>query len=124
MSDTLKTAGEPSKPRSPNPSNDSSRQRILVLGWRKYVSFKSAEIRAGKSACVKTVFQGVPVKDVPYFGATQKVEKVNIDSIIPLQIWDTPSNFDIESLDVPLGSFSTIIYVMDMQVKQRYESEK
>ena len=36
-------------------------------------------------------------------------------SIIPLQIWDTPSNFDLDHLDVPLGSFSTIIYVMDMQ---------
>ena len=36
-------------------------------------------------------------------------------SIIPLQIWDTPSNFDLDHLDVPLSSFSTIIYVMDMQ---------
>jgi Ras-related GTP-binding protein C/D len=33
-----------------------------------------------------------------------------------LQIWDTPSNFELEQLDVPLGSFVTIVYVMDMQV--------
>ncbi len=37
-------------------------------------------------------------------------------TIIPLQIWDTPSNFELDQLDVPLASFSTIIYVMDMQV--------
>ena len=37
-------------------------------------------------------------------------------SIIPLQVWDTPSVFDVEQLEVPLSSFSTIIYVIDIQV--------
>ena len=35
---------------------------------------------------------------------------------MPLEIWDTPSNFELEQLEVPVGSFSTIVYVMDMQV--------
>lgn len=40
-----------------------------------YVFDKLTE-RAGKSSCIKTVFQDVPVADVPYFDSTQKVEKV------------------------------------------------
>lgn len=36
--------------------------------------------------------------------------------MVPLQIWDTPANFEVEQLEVPLGSFSTLIYVMDIQV--------
>lgn len=35
---------------------------------------------------------------------------------MPLQIWDTPSNFEIDQLEVPLSTFSTIVYVLDMQV--------
>lgn len=40
-------------------------------------------------------------------------------TIVPIQLWDTPANFDIDQLDAPLGSFSTLVYVMDMQVRQR-----
>jgi Ras-related GTP-binding protein C/D len=39
-----------------------------------------------------------------------------IRSILPLQFWDTPHNFDLDQLDVPLSTFSSVIYVMDMQV--------
>ena len=35
--------------------------------------------RAGKSSCIKTVFQNVPVKDVPFFGVTQRVEKISYE---------------------------------------------
>jgi hypothetical protein len=38
-------------------------------------------------------------------------------TIVPLQIWDTPANFDLDQLDVPLASFSTLVYVIDMQVR-------
>lgn len=38
-------------------------------------------------------------------------------TIVPLQIWDTPANFDLDQLDTPLSSFSTLVYVMDMQVR-------
>ncbi|KAK1927674.1 Gtr1/RagA G protein conserved region-domain-containing protein [Papiliotrema laurentii] len=108
------TQGESSKgPKTPqlgNQEDDTNRQKILVLGWRK----------AGKSSCIKTIFQDVPVTDVPYFDSTQKVEKVLYDTIVPLEIWDTPSNFDTDSPDVRLGSFATIIYVMDMQQDDSY----
>ncbi|WVQ97005.1 hypothetical protein IAU59_004115 [Kwoniella sp. CBS 9459] len=107
------TLGESSKPRGspiPKKDDDAYRQKILVLGWRK----------AGKTSCIKTVFQQVPAKEVPYFGVTQKIEKVNYDSIVPLQIWDTPSNFELDQLDVPISSFSTIVYVLDMQQDDSY----
>ncbi|RXK42517.1 hypothetical protein M231_00071 [Tremella mesenterica] len=108
----LPTAGEPSRPRQQiKPmEDDQKRVKILVLGWRK----------AGKSSCIKTVFQKVPVRDVAYFSVTQKIEKINYDSIIPLQIWDTPANFELDQLDVPIGSFATIIFVMDMQQDDSY----
>lgn len=73
------------------------------------------------------MFQHLPIKDVPYIGITQKIEKVDYEcvsrmveltrsTIVPLQIWDTPANFDLDQLDVPLASFSTLVYVIDMQV--------
>jgi Ras-related GTP-binding protein C/D len=62
---------------------DADRKKILVLGPRKYVFIidKDQELinRAGKSSCIKTVFQNVPVKDVPFFGVTQRVEKINYE---------------------------------------------
>ena len=121
---------------------ETHRQKILVLGWRKYVALKLSSSqcneltsRAGKSSCIKTIFQGVPVTDVPYFDSTQKLEKVVYEyaltcyyhrsdtddsTIVPLEIWDTPSNFDTDSPELRLGTFATIIYVMDMQVSIRY----
>lgn len=41
------------------------------------------KLRAGKSSCIKTVFQDIPVADVPYFDATQKVEKVIYEQVYP-----------------------------------------
>ncbi|ODO07596.1 hypothetical protein L198_01177 [Cryptococcus wingfieldii CBS 7118] len=93
-----------------SPTSHDPRQKILVLGWRK----------AGKTSCIKTVFQQVPAQEVPHFGVTQKIEQIDYNSIIPLQIWDTPSNFEIDQLEVPLSSFSTIVYVLDMQQDDSY----
>ena len=39
----------------------------------------ASDDRAGKSSCIKTVFQGVPVADVPYFDSTQKFEKIDYE---------------------------------------------
>lgn len=38
-------------------------------------------------------------------------------SIIPLQFWDTPANFELENLDIPLSQFSTLVFVLDIQVR-------
>lgn len=35
--------------------------------------------RAGKSSCIKTVFENVPVKDVAFFGVTQQIEKIDYE---------------------------------------------
>ncbi|WRT65957.1 uncharacterized protein IL334_002908 [Kwoniella shivajii] len=113
MSRNVSQVGESSKTRStsvPKRDDDSHRQKILVLGWRK----------SGKTSCIKTVFQNVPAREVPYFGVTQKIEKINYDSIVPLQIWDTPSNFELDQLEVPISTFSTVVYVLDMQQDDSY----
>lgn len=73
-------------------SMSDQRQKILVTGWRKYV-FTADRLsltlyRAGKSSCIKTVFQNLPVKDVPYIGITQKLEKVDYEYVFLSQ---TPS---------------------------------
>ena len=36
--------------------------------------------------------------------------------MVKLQIWDTPPNFEIEQLEEPLGSFSIIVFIIDIQV--------
>lgn len=36
-------------------------------------------------------------------------------SFIPLEIWDVPGSFTLESLGVPLSTFATIIFVIDIQ---------
>ena len=135
---SLQTAGEPSRQRgsfSFQKIDDPRRVKILVCGWRKWVRGTRDKgvnwrTRAGKTSCIKTVFEDNPVKDTPYFGTTQKIEKIDyeyasssipelklmIRSILPLQFWDTPHNFDLDQLDVPLSTFSSVIYVMDMQV--------
>ena len=54
-------------------------------------------------------------------GLAAKTEAELTDStIVPLQIWDTPSHFDVDQLQVPLNNFSTIVYVMDMQQDDSY----
>lgn len=45
------------------------------------------------------------------------LQETNSSTIVPLQLWDTPANYDLDQLDVPLSSFSTLVYVMDMQVR-------
>jgi hypothetical protein len=39
-------------------------------------------------------------------------------SIVQLQVWDTPPNFDVDQLEGGLKSFSTLVYVIDMQVRR------
>lgn len=68
--------------------DDSHRYKIMVCGWRKWVMSRQGcqvidmaltNFRAGKTSCIKTVFQDVPIKDVSYFGTTQKIEKINYE---------------------------------------------
>lgn len=40
--------------------------------------------------------------------------------MVPLQVWDTPANFEVEQLEIPLASFSTIVYVVDIQQDDSY----
>lgn len=37
-------------------------------------------------------------------------------TVIPLEIWDCPGDITLEMLDIPLSHFSTLIFVIDIQV--------
>lgn len=51
------------------------------LGSTPLSGLRSSPCRAGKSSCIKTVFQDVAPTDVPYFDSTQKVEKVTYEHV-------------------------------------------
>lgn len=63
---------------------------FMCLLLRGYIVGGTASIlslivsRAGKSSCIKTIFQDTQVKDVAYFGVTQKVEKIDYESVGPI----------------------------------------
>lgn len=56
---------------------------------------------------------------LPYPGLMDQVCSI----LIPIQVWDCPANYPIENLPILLGAFSTIIYVIDIQVcsEKRHE---
>lgn len=92
---------------SASPSS-SSRKRILVLGGRK----------SGKTSCIRTVFSNLAPKDTIWLEMTTQTQKLVFDSVLPLELWDTPSSFDPLSpsdLTIPWTSFSSIVYVIDIQ---------
>lgn len=113
------------------------RQKILVTGWRKYVftadgfvadTLQGWQVFLYQDGIPESPSQGRPVhRDHTETGEGQlrvcllapDIELTG-STIVPLQIWDTPSNFELDQLDTPLASFSTIVYVMDMQVRGRF----
>jgi hypothetical protein len=39
-----------------------------------------------------------------------------LSTIIPLEIWDCPGHVSHETLGVPLSQFSTLLFIIDIQV--------
>ncbi|TFK27789.1 Gtr1/RagA G protein Gtr2 [Coprinopsis marcescibilis] len=96
----------------PKTSNDrplgqqnAPRTKILLLGLR----------RAGKSSILEVLFNDLPPKQTFYLETTMRITPRQVDSVIPLEIWDTPANVTIETLGVPLSDFATIIFVIDIR---------
>ncbi|KAK7050855.1 GTP-binding protein gtr2 [Paramarasmius palmivorus] len=44
-----------------------------------------------------------------------RIVKHTYDTIIPLEVWDTPGNITVETLGAPLSQFSTLIFVIDIR---------
>ncbi|KAF5342133.1 hypothetical protein D9611_001432 [Ephemerocybe angulata] len=81
------------------------RTKILLLGLR----------RSGKSSIFNVLFKGTQPKQTFYLETTQKVEVHSVDTVIPLEIWDTPANVTADTLGAPLSDFSSIIFVIDIR---------
>ncbi|KAF9515312.1 hypothetical protein BS47DRAFT_1342001 [Hydnum rufescens UP504] len=104
------TRPEPDPPRVPSAkslagSKDPHRRKILVLGLR----------RAGKTAIQEVVFHGMSPRDTFFIEPTFRVSKEDVNTIIPLQLWDCPGGMPVENLDVLLDAFSTLVFVIDIQ---------
>ncbi|KAF8740074.1 hypothetical protein AX14_008710 [Amanita brunnescens Koide BX004] len=44
-----------------------------------------------------------------------RIAKHNVDTVIPLEIWDTPGNVTVETLGAPLSQFSAMVFVIDIR---------
>lgn len=76
---------------------------VLVLGLR----------RSGKTSILEVVFKNLSPKDTLYIDPSIRIQKLRIDSAIPLEFWDCPSSVSLSTL--PLQDFSTVLFVIDMQ---------
>ncbi|KAG9049141.1 hypothetical protein FS837_011060 [Tulasnella sp. UAMH 9824] len=81
------------------------RSKVLITGLR----------RSGKTSVQEVVFNSLPPKDSFFLEATSKITKLDIDSMVALQLWDCPGSKEIEDLGVPLSYFQSIIFVLDIQ---------
>ncbi|TFY62586.1 hypothetical protein EVJ58_g3773 [Rhodofomes roseus] len=81
------------------------RTKILLLGMR----------RSGKTSIQEVLFNNLPAKQTFYLERTTRLTKHTYDTVIPLEIWDCPGDMNLDSLDVPLSQFATLIFVIDIQ---------
>jgi len=86
-------------------SEDTKRTKILLLGLRK----------SGKTSIQQVIFNGLPPKQTFYLESTMKVVRHMVDSIIPLEVWDTPGNITVEALGISLSQFSALVFVIDIR---------
>ncbi|KAJ9115679.1 hypothetical protein QFC20_001006 [Naganishia adeliensis] len=80
------------------------RKKILLLGGTK----------SGKTSIVKTVFDGLNPNRAMWIEMTREIAKTTYDSIIPLEIWDTPGSFDIQKFPIQWKGFAAIVFVIDL----------
>ncbi|ETW83304.1 hypothetical protein HETIRDRAFT_54348, partial [Heterobasidion irregulare TC 32-1] len=71
--------------------------------------------RSGKTSIQQVLFNDVVPKQTFYLEPTSRIVKHTYDTVIPLEIWDCPGNTTLETLGAPLSSFSSIIFVIDIQ---------
>ncbi|KAI0749736.1 Gtr1/RagA G protein conserved region-domain-containing protein [Daedaleopsis nitida] len=82
-----------------------ARTKILLLGMR----------RSGKTSIQQVLFNNLPARETLYLETTTQLTKHHFDTVIPLEIWDCPGDATLDSLNVPLTQFSTMIFVIDIQ---------
>ncbi|KAI5454671.1 GTP-binding protein gtr2 [Naganishia albida] len=88
------------------------RKKILLLGGTK----------SGKTSIVKTVFDGLNPNRAMWIEMTREIAKTTYDSIIPLEIWDTPGSFDIQKFPIQWKEFAAIVFVIDLTQEDKFSS--
>ncbi|GHJ85717.1 hypothetical protein NliqN6_2119 [Naganishia liquefaciens] len=88
------------------------RKKILLLGGTK----------SGKTSIVKTVFDGLNPNRAMWIEMTREIAKTTYDSIIPLEIWDTPGSFDIQKFPIQWKDFAAIVFVIDLTQEDKFQS--
>ncbi|KAJ9108875.1 hypothetical protein QFC21_000195 [Naganishia friedmannii] len=53
---------------------------------------------------------------------TREIAKTTYDSIIPLEIWDTPGSFDIQKFPIQWKDFAAIVFVIDLTQEDKFQS--
>ncbi|KIM21383.1 hypothetical protein M408DRAFT_333516 [Serendipita vermifera MAFF 305830] len=96
------------EPQKPNGTVDQDRyyQRVLITGLR----------RSGKTSCKEVVFNGTLPKDTFFVPRTQELIKTKFESIVPLELWDSPGKEDIseeETLRL-LREVNAVVFVIDI----------
>ncbi|KAF8632193.1 hypothetical protein AX15_001959 [Amanita polypyramis BW_CC] len=81
------------------------RTKILLLGLRK----------SGKTSIQQVIFNNLPPKQTFYLESTMRIVRHSVDTVIPLEIWDTPGNITVEALGVSLSQFSAMVFVIDIR---------
>ncbi|KAM6504488.1 Gtr1/RagA G protein Gtr2 [Amanita muscaria] len=81
------------------------RTKILLLGLR----------RSGKTSIQQVIFNNLSPKQTFYLESTMKIVRHTIDTVIPLEVWDTPGNITIEALGTSLSQFSALVFVIDIR---------
>ncbi|CAE6387115.1 unnamed protein product [Rhizoctonia solani] len=81
------------------------RKKVLVCGLRK----------SGKTSALRVLTHGIAPKDTFYIETTTQIVKENINTIIPLEVWDCPGSTTVENLGAPLSQFSSIVFFIDIQ---------
>ncbi|KAJ9125220.1 hypothetical protein QFC22_000174 [Naganishia vaughanmartiniae] len=78
--------------------------------------------RSGKTSIVKTIFEGLNPNRAMWIEMTREIAKTTYDSIIPLEIWDTPGSFDIQKFPIQWKDFAAIVFVIDLTQEDKFQS--
>ncbi|KEP51174.1 Gtr1/RagA G protein gtr2 [Rhizoctonia solani 123E] len=89
----------------PAPVTGIQRKKVLVCGLRK----------SGKTSALRVITHGIAPKDTFYIETTTQIVKENVDTIIPLEVWDCPGSTTVENLGAPLSQFSSVVFFIDIQ---------
>ncbi|KAJ3565175.1 hypothetical protein NP233_g7804 [Leucocoprinus birnbaumii] len=90
---------------SKHSSSSIQRTKVLVLGLR----------RSGKSSILQVLFNDLPPNQSFYLEPTYRIAKTQIDTVVPLELWDTPGHATPESIGIPIGDFRSLIFVIDIR---------